>query len=206
MEALAHVLGRYPKPAAADRTLSACLVAWGTHMALGRLGDIADVGAQARATTAEPLRRLEPLSEANDLIRNATAALPLVRHDDIGGVRHASRDGQKFETRINPIHARSAPKYVGLQKGGGSYALVANQVPINAKIIGAPDPASPSVFESLCTKTTDLQPDIHSTDTPGPHAGNCALLNVCGDQFAPRYRDLFDKVQAARSGLKPPSP
>jgi hypothetical protein len=32
MEALAPVLGRYPKQAADDRAIIACLVAWGTNM------------------------------------------------------------------------------------------------------------------------------------------------------------------------------
>ena len=44
MEAFDHVLGRYAKQAADDRTIIACLVAWGTNMGLGRMGDISDVG------------------------------------------------------------------------------------------------------------------------------------------------------------------
>ena len=44
---LTHVLGRYAKQAADDRNLTACLVAWGTNMGLGRMGDISDIGYQA---------------------------------------------------------------------------------------------------------------------------------------------------------------
>lgn len=110
MEAFTHVLGRYAKQAADDRTIIACLVAWGTNMGLGRMGDISDVGSQARATTSENFMRLETLREANDLVSNATSALPIFRHYDIGGVVHSSSDGQKFETRINTINARYSPK------------------------------------------------------------------------------------------------
>lgn len=139
LEACTHVLGRYAKQAADDRTLLACLVAWGTNMGLGRMGDISDVGSQALATTSENFRRLETVREANDLVSNATAELPIFRQYDIGGVLHSSSDGQKFETRINTINARYSPKYFGLKKGVVSYSLVANHVPINAKIIGAND-------------------------------------------------------------------
>ena len=110
MEAFTHVLGRYAKQAADDRTIIACLVAWGTNMGLGRMGDISDVGSQALATTSENFMRLETLREANDLVSNATSALPIFRHYDIGGVVHSSSDGQKFETRINTINARYSPK------------------------------------------------------------------------------------------------
>ena len=67
------------------------------------MGDSADVGSQALATTSEHFMRLETLREANDLVSNATAERPIFRHDDSGGVLHASSEGQQFETRINPI-------------------------------------------------------------------------------------------------------
>jgi TnpA family transposase len=205
MEAFTHVLGRYAKQAADDRTIIACLVAWGTNMGLGRMGDISDVGYQALATTSENFMRLETLREANDLVSNATSALPIFRHYDIGGVVHSSSDGQKFETRLNTINARYSPKYFGLKKGVVSYSLVANHVPINAKIIGANDHESHYVFDILFNNTTDIQPEIHSTDTHGTNEVNFAILNGFGYQFAPRYRDIFDKVQAALYGFKHPS-
>jgi hypothetical protein len=96
LEAFTHVLGRYAKQAADDRTILACLVAWGTNMGLGRMSDISDVGYQALATTSENFVRLETVREANDLLSNATAALPIFRHYDIDGALHSSSDGQKF--------------------------------------------------------------------------------------------------------------
>jgi len=53
--------------------------------------------------------------------------------------------------------------------------------------------------------TTDIQPEIHSTDTHGTNAVNFALLHVFGYQFAPRYRDIFDKVGESLYGFKHPS-
>ena len=118
---------------------------------------------------------------------------------------HSSSDGQKFETGLHTINARYSPKYFGLKKGVVSYSLVANHIPINAKIIGANDHESHYVFDLLFNNTTDIQPDIHSTDTHGTNEVNFAILNVFGYQFAPRYRDLFDKVKEALYGFKHPS-
>ena len=205
MEAFEHVLGRYAKHAADDRTITACLVAWGTNMGLGRMGDISDISYYALATTSENFIRLETLREANDRVSNATAVLPIFRQYDIGGVVHSSSDGQKFETRLNTINARYSPKYFGLKKGVVSYSLVANHVPIHAKIIGANEHESHYVFDILFNNTTDIQPEIHSTDTHGTNAVNFAILNVFGYQFAPRYRDIFDTVQESLYGFKHPS-
>lgn len=205
MEAFDHVLGRYAKHAADDRTITACLVAWGTNMGLGRMGDISDISYQALTTTSENFIRLETLREANDRVSNATSELPIFRQYDISGVVHSSSDGQKFETRIHTINARYSPKYFGLKKGVVSYSLVANHVPIHAKIIGANEHESHYVFDILFNNTTDIHPEIHSTDTHGTNAVNFAILNVFGYQFAPRYRDIFDTVQESLYGFQHPS-
>ena len=86
--------------------------------------------------TARDFLRLETLHAAHDAIRNATAARSAFRLFDIQHAIHSSSDGQRLETQIHTIHARHSPKYFGLQKGVSSYTLVANHVPVNAKIIG----------------------------------------------------------------------
>jgi TnpA family transposase len=205
MEAFDHVLGRYVKQGVDDLTLTACLIAWGTNMGLGRMGEVSDIGYQALSTTSENFIRLETLKAANDRVSNAIAELPIFGHYDIGDALHSSSDGQKFETRIHTINARHSPKYFGLKKGIVSYTLVANHVPINAEIIGANDHESHYVFDILFNNTTDIQPEIHSTDTHGTNEVNFAILNMFGYQFAPRYRDIYDKVGEALYGFKHPS-
>ena len=205
MEAFSHVLGRYAKQEADDRPISACLIAWGTHMGLGRMGQISDLGYHTLAATSDNFIRLETLREANDLVSNAIAELAIFRQYDLGGALHSSSDGQKFETQLPTINARYSPKYFGLKKGGVSYSLVANHIPLNAQIIGANEHESHYVFDLLFNNTTDIQPTIHSTDTHGTNAVNFALLHVFGYQFAPRYRDIFDTVGASLYGFKHPS-
>ena len=204
LSAFSHVLGRYAKQTQDSRALIGSLIAWGTNTGLGRMGEISDIGYHPLKTTSDNFIRLETLCEANDSISNATAQLDIFRHYDIGDVLHSSSDGQKFETKIPTINARYSPKYFGLKKGIVSYTLVANHVPVNAKIIGANDHESHYVFDILFNNTTSIQPEVHSTDTHGTNEVNFALLHFFGYQFAPRYRDVRDKISESFYGFNHP--
>jgi TnpA family transposase len=205
IEAFEHILGRYAKQEADDRIIIACLVAWGTNMGLGKMGEISDIGYQTLSATSDNFIRLETLFEVNDRVSNAIAKLPIFRHYDIGETVHSSSDGQKFETQIHTINARYSPKYFGLKKGIVSYTLVANHIPINARIIGANEHESHYVFDLLFNNTTEIQPEVHSTDTHGTNEVNFAILHLFGYQFAPRYKDIHDKVSDSLYGFRHPS-
>ncbi|MGO9688005.1 MAG: Tn3 family transposase, partial [Syntrophobacteraceae bacterium] len=205
LDAFEHVLGRYAKQSRDDRIIVACLIAWGTNMGLGRMGATSDIDYSLLAATSDNFIRLETLKEANDRVCNAIAKLPIFRHYDVGGAVHSSSDGQKFETRIDTINARHSPKYFGLKKGVVSYTLVANHIPVNAQIIGANEHESHYVFDILFNNTTDIQPDLHSTDTHGANQVNSLILYLFGYQFAPRYKDIFEKVSKSLYGFKHPT-
>ena len=64
-----------------------------------------------------------------------------------------------------------------------SYTLVANHIPVNATIIGADEHESHYVFDLLFNNSTEIQPDMHSTDTHGANEVNFALLHVFGYQL-----------------------
>jgi hypothetical protein len=85
-----------------------------------------------------------------------------------------------------------------------SYTLVANHVPINAKIIGTHEHESHYVFDLLHNNTTDIKPERHSTDTHGTNQVNFWILYAFGYRFAPRYRDLHKKM-GSLVGAKHPS-
>lgn len=200
-----HLLERYAKQTSNESVLIACLIAWGTNMGLGRMGDISDIGYHTLANASDNFLRPETLRKANDRVSNAIAELPIFKHYDIGDTLHSSSDGQKFESQIQTINARHSPKYFGLKKGVVSYTLVANHVPVNARIIGANEHESHYVFDLLFNNTTEVQPTVHSTDTHGANEVNFAILHLFGYQFAPRYRDIHDKVSHALYGFKHPS-
>jgi TnpA family transposase len=205
MACFEHVLGRYVTQMVDEHVIRACLIAWDTNMGLGRMGEISDIPYQTLARASENFLRLETLHAANDCISNAIAALPIFRSYDLGDVIHSSSDGQKFETRRHTINARHAPKYFGLQKGVVGYTLVANHIPVNARIIGAHEHESHFVFDLLFNNTTDIQPNIHSTDTHGTNEVNFVLLHMFNYQFAPRYKAIQEKVRTSLYGFHHPS-
>jgi TnpA family transposase len=205
MDTFEHVLSRFAKQEADLRILVACLIAWGTNLGLGRMGESSDLGYATLSSMSNNFIRLETLQEANDEVSNATAELPIFHHYDIDDTVHSSSDGQKFETQIHTVNARHSPKYFGLKKGVVSYAMVANHVPVNATIIGAHEHESHHVFDIVFNNTTDIQPELHSTDTHGINEVNFAILHIFGYQFAPRYKDIRDKVQTSLYGFKHPS-
>jgi len=205
MDVFEHVLLRYNKQSADDKTIAACIIAWGTNMGLGRMSEVSDIQYNTLSATSENFIRLETLSEANDCICNAIAKLPIFQYYNIGETIHSSSDGQKFETKIHTINARYSPKYFGLKKGIVSYTLVINNVLANTKIIGANDSESHYVFDILYNNTTDIKPEVHSTDTHGTNEVNFAILYLFGYQFAPRYMDIYDRVRTSLYGFKHPS-
>jgi len=205
MTCFEHILGRYSKQAVDERVLSACLVAWATNMGLGRMGDISDIPFATLVSASDNFLRPETLKAANTCISNAIAALTAFRHYDIASVIHSSSDGQKFETTLPTFNARHSPKYFGLAKGIVAYTLVANHVPVNAELIGAHDHESHFVFDLLFNNTTDIYPQVHSTDTHGTNQVNFALLHLFGYQFAPRYKAIQEKLRTSLYGFKHPT-
>lgn len=204
LTAFTHVVGRYQKQLPDPAALCACVMAWGTNMGLGRMGEISDLPTHILARASENYLRPETLRAANDQVSNAIAALPITRHYDLGSVVHSSSDGQKFETALPTFNARHSPKHFGLCKGIVANSLVAGNIPVNAQIIGAHEHESHYVFDLLLNNTTTVQSAIHSTDTHGTNEVNFALLHVFGYQFAPRYRRIQEKIRTSLCGFQHP--
>ncbi len=196
LHAFAHILERYVKQEADPRLILACLVALGTTMGVRTMAEVSDLSAAALLTTARTFLRAETLHAGNDVIANATAALPMFTAYDIGDKTHSSSDGQRIETQIHTINARHSRKYFALHKGVSAYTMVVNHVPVNARIIGTHEHESHYVFDILHNNTTDVHPERHSTDTHGANQVNFFLLHAFGYQFAPRYRDLHKKMDS----------
>ena len=165
-------------------------------MGLGHMAEVSGISHSSLMTTSRNYLRLETLHDANDAISNAIAALPIFPVYNIDDIIHSSSDGQHQETQIDTINARHSPKFFGLGKGVNSYTLVANHIPINAKIIGAHEHESHYVFDILYNNTSDIKPIQHSTDTHGTNHVNFWILYAFGYRFVPRYRDFYKKINA----------
>lgn len=74
--------------------------------------------------------------------------------------------------------------------------MIANHTPINAMIIGANEHESRFLFDLIYNNTSDIQPDIFSTDTEGSNQLNFLLLHLIERLFAPRYRSLRDRSES----------
>jgi len=129
--------------------------------------------------------------------------LPAFHHYDIYDELHSSSDGQRFETQINTINARYSRKYFTLKKGVSAYTLVLNHAPINAKVIGTHEHESHYVYDLPHNNTTDIKPERHSTDTHGTNQVNFWILHVFGYRFAPRYRDLYKRMDTLVGFMHP---
>jgi len=170
------------------------------------MADISDLNFNTLNTASHNFIRLETLKNANDIVSNATALLPIFKHYNIEeGIIHSSSDGQKFETQIHTINSRYSSKYFGFRKGISVCSLIANHIPINARIIGANEHESHYVFDLLYNNTTDIEPAVHSTDTHGVNNVNFWILHAFGYQFAPRYRNLRGKSENGLYGFNDPS-
>jgi TnpA family transposase len=196
MESFTHVLDRYVKYESDARCILACIVAMGTNMGLWKMAEVSGLGHPSLVSAARNYLRIETLRAANDAMTNAIASLPMFRQYDIQDELHSSSDGQRIETQIETINARHSRKYFGLKKGVSSYTLVANHVPINARIIGTHEHESHFVFDLPHNNTTDIKPERHSTDTHGTNQVNFWILHVFDYLFAPRYRNLRKKAES----------
>lgn len=94
-------------------------------------------------------------------------------------------------------------------------SLNANHMAINARVIGANEHESHYIFDLLMNNSTEIVPDMLSTDTHGVNHVNFALLDLFGYRFAPRYaqvgrviNELFniteDKNQQVHISLRKP--
>lgn len=196
--------------------LLAAVIGNGTYYGLHGMASISDRSYDHLRTVQANYLRPETLNLGNDAINDATAKLSIFKHYNIQeGLIHASADGQKFESRLETFKTRYSSKYFGTNKGLTSMNLIANHVALNARIIGANEHESHFILDLLHNNTSEIKPDILSTDTHGVNHVNFALLDLFGYTFAPRYAqfgsvisDLFDvsegKDNKATLSLKKP--
>ncbi len=191
INAFNHSLGKTSRSRAEYNSISASILAQGLNIGLTKMDEISDINYSELSSATSNFIRAETLKSANDLVSNRITSLPIFEHYNIkNDIIHSSSDGQKFETQFNTINSRFSPKYFGLKKGISAYTLVANHVPINAKIFGANAHESHYVFDIIYNNTSGIDPDVHSTDTHGTNEVNFAILHIFGYLFAPRYNDL----------------
>lgn len=176
--------------------IMACIIANATNLGIYKMAQSSDLAYQRLYTQMKNFMRIETLRDANDMIINVIAALPIFKywniHDDY---IHGSVDGQKFETRLHSFIARYSSKYFGVNKGVVAYTLCANHIPVNTKIISANQHESHFLFDILYNVTSAM--DIHwlSGDGHSINQLNFALLDFVDKQFAPHFKRINRKAE-----------
>ena len=189
--AFTHVLGRYVKKSKNVGALLATITACATNMGLNKMARNANISLEEINQTYKNFVRLETLKLACDAIADSIRELPCFSGWHIDEDRiYSSSDGQKFGVSRDTYNARYSSKYFGFEKGVVAYTLNANHIPINSRIIGANEHESHFVLDILLDNTSEIKPNVHTTDSHGTNRVNFALLFLFDYIFAPRYRNL----------------
>lgn len=201
-----HIQPYYSKTSVEINNLIAVLVANGTGLGIRRMADISDMNENELITTNKNFFRLKTIREANDVIVNHIAKMPIFKFYTLSeyGI-HASIDGQKVETKSHTIKARYSKKYFGLGKGVVSIKLVANHVPINDKIIGANEFEGHYLFDLVYNNSSDIDIYAVSGDMHIVNRVNFALMYLFGYRFMPRFTRLPEKAQQNLVSFQNPS-
>jgi TnpA family transposase len=204
MDGFKHILNKGASQSVDKNVLIASLLAMGTNHGLADMAARSDLSYNSLKRVSQNFLRPETLQQANQIIVDATAQLPMFTHYNIkSDTLHSSSDGQKFTTRFDTVNARHSNKYFGLEKGISNLTMALNHVPVNTKTIGSNEYEGHYVLDILDSNKTSIQPTIHSTDSHGTNKVNFALLDFFGYQFAPRYKQ-FPKETTNLVGFKSP--
>jgi TnpA family transposase len=177
-------------------SIMACIIANATNLGVYKMAQSSNLAYHRMHTQMKNFMRLETLRDANDVITNAIADLPIFKywniHDDY---IHGSVDGQKFETRLNSFIARYSSKYFGVNHGVVAYTLCANHIPVNSKIISTNQHESHFLFDILYNITSAIDIDWLSGDGHSINQVNFAILDFIDKQFAPHFKRINHKAE-----------
>jgi len=188
LDAFEHATMSKVKDDLLNNDLIACILGNGTNYGLYKMANISDRSIGRLRHVEETFLRAATLKDANDKISNAIAELPIFSYYNINDRDlFSSIDGQNFECRINTYKARFSAKNFFKGKALTSLSLVSNWVPVNAMISGSNEYEGHFGFDLLFNNTSEIQPNVLSTDTHGTNNVNFAILDFFGYQFAPRY-------------------
>ncbi len=194
MQEFTHIKPYDAKDILDPTAMMACIIANATNLGIYKMAETSDLDYHQMHTQMKNFIRLETLRDANDVISNAIAKLPIFKYWNIHDDRiHGSVDGQKFETRLHSFIARYSSKYFGVNKGVVAYTLCANHIPVNARVISANHHESHYLFDILFNNSSEIDINWLSGDGHSINQVNFALLDFIDKQFAPHFKSISRK-------------
>lgn len=188
LKAFKNISTRKHSAKASDENLLACIFGNGSNYGIHKMSSVSDRVMGSLRTVNDNYIRPETTGAANDIISDAISKLSIFKHYTINEMApFASVDGQKFECRINTFRARYSAKYFRKGKGVSAITLVSNHVPVSTTVISPNEYEAHFAFDLLYNNTSEIQPQILTSDNHGVNNVNFAILDIFGYQFAPRY-------------------
>jgi len=189
---LRHPQPRYHRGKPADATLYAGVIGLGCAIGLRRMMRI------SRGITAAELEHtvnwhftVDGLHEANDRVVRLMDRLELPNLTRrVPDRLHTSSDGQKFEVRVESLHANYSFKYFGKAQGVAAYTFRDERDLLwHSTVFSAAERESAYVIDGLMHNEV-IQSDIHSTDAFGFSEMVFAVSHLLGFAYAPRFKNL----------------
>ena len=187
---------RFAKQVSKEENLLAVLTAQATNRSNYNMAEICDISYSELQTTYEQCFRLATLKEANDLIVNATAELPIFPYYSLDLIDlYGPVDGQKYITRHPTVKARNSRKYFKQGTGVVAFTLLVDNAAVATEMIGAHDPESYFVFDIYYNNTSKIIPTVITGDMHALNKANFALLYCFGPRLEVRFTNLQDQLK-----------
>ena len=188
---------RYTKIKEPDAMLLlGCTLSDGFGFGVKNMAKISNVGYETLRTIDENFMFVENLCNINDSVSNYIHAQEVSRtwdllEDQIIG----DADGQKYGTRHHTLQSRYSSKYFGTYKGVSVYTLVANHIPINAKIIGPNEHESHHLYDVVYNNTTDVKLDAMTGDMHSRNQANHVVLDSINIAYIPSIKHISAEAE-----------
>lgn len=191
MSAFIPLQPRYIKQKYDADHLIAVLMSQAANIGHYKMAQTSDIPYHKLESTYQQYMRLSTLREANVIIANKIAALPIFPYYTFeDGLLFGSLDGQKFEALTPTSKARLSKKYFKKGRGVVAHTLLSNHVPIMNELIGANEHESYYSFDLWYGNTSLIQPTVITGDMHSINKANFALFHWFGGDFRPRFRNL----------------
>jgi TnpA family transposase len=135
--------------------------------------------------------REETLQRATNDLVNYQYRQPLSHY--WGDGRFSSSDGQRFAVAVRTQNAAPLPRYFGYGRGLTFLTWTSNQYSQYGTLVTPPTHREAAyTLDKILDNDSDLEIEVHTTDTEGYTDLIFALFDLLGMQFAPRIKDISD--------------
>ncbi|MET3140070.1 TnpA family transposase [Undibacterium sp. GrIS 1.2] len=196
LSAMKPLQPRYAKKIADEDSLMAVIIAQAMNHGNFKMAETCDIPYHVLEATHQQHLRPATLIDANDMISNFIASLPIFPYYSIDmDVLYGSVDGQKFGAASPTLKARHSRKYFGKDRGVVAFTLLANHVALQTELLGANQHESYWVFDICYNNTSDIRPTMITGDMHSINMANFALLHWFGMNLAPRFTNLQTQLK-----------